>query len=198
MNRFFQKICLVFLMFFLVATSFLTFESVASEDDSTSQDQRKHMQADLLRRNSEDNSRSKLGYEQFYQESQRGVQDWSALSYQIQVLGALLQNLSDQFSDPSMRGGASRPYVPPGATGLPPALQSLTMYGPEGPSKKSVRLILEYQLLINGNTRLTAGKITESAISVLAQVVTVDGSVVEEYEINKKTGRWLVVDSRLP
>ncbi len=193
MKRFFCETGLLVLWFFPFVLGISAIDSAASDDDSLTRDERQHIQADRLRREAVEESRSKLGYEHLYQEPRDRKQDFATLSYQIQMLGALLQNFSEILADPAASGSAYIPYLPSATTGLPPMSPTPAMYGPEGPTEKSVRLILEYRLLVNGNPRLTVGKIKESSESVLVQVVTVDGSLVEEYSIDKKTGRWLAV-----
>jgi len=88
---------------------------------------------------------------------------------------------------------AVRPVVPPapGISTLGEAQSGATaIYGPEGPTERSVRLLLEYRLMVTGNPRLRIGKIADDGTSVTAQVVTAEGSLVEEYGIDKKTGVW--------
>lgn len=79
--------------------------------------------------------------------------------------------------------------VPPVPGGAPLASVS-SVYGPDGPTKKSVRLLLEYRLMVAGNPRLKIGEIVDHGDRVTAQVVTTDGSLVDEYVVDKKTGVW--------
>ena len=46
------------------------------------------------------------------------------------------------------------------------------------------------QFLDLGYHRLTVGEVTEDSERVLAKVVTKDGSLVDAYSIDKKTGTW--------
>ena len=64
------------------------------------------------------------------------------------------------------------------------------LYGPNGPTERSVRLILEYRLMVAGNRRLTVGKIKDQGNEITAEVITVDGSLVEKYTIDKYVGEW--------
>ena len=90
----------------------------------------------------------------------------------------------------------SPPPDVPLATGLSrsaPAHLSLNSYGPDGPTVKSVRLIAEYQLMKNGNKRLKLGEVKDVGDALTLDIVTLDGSLVEKYRIDKKTGDWLPV-----
>jgi len=78
-----------------------------------------------------------------------------------------------------------------GAIGDPDDIK--TVYGPDGPTVKSVRLILEYRLMVAGNPRLKVGKVTEKGEAIRAQVVTIEGALVEEYDVIRKTGEWRTV-----
>ena len=70
---------------------------------------------------------------------------------------------------------------------------SVPAYGPDGPTEKSVRLILEYRLMVAGNPRLKVGSVADKGDAVHATVVTPDGSLVEEYDVSKATGAWAPV-----
>lgn len=107
--------------------------------------------------------------------------DYYSLGLQIARLTALLQALARPAAPAEPLGLSA-----PGAAGGPPD----SIYGPEGPDAKSVRVILEYRLLVGGNPRLAVGKVQETDSHVRAQVVTKDGSLVEEYEVDKHTGIW--------
>ena len=110
--------------------------------------------------------------------------DYYALSLQISRLAAFIRALGSALED----GGQVDPTVAP-SPGLLGA-NNRPAYGPEGPTKKSVRLILEYRLMVTGNPRLTVGNVTEDESRIIAEVATKDGSVVEVYAIVKKTGVW--------
>ncbi|MCP5373403.1 MAG: hypothetical protein H6907_16875 [Hyphomicrobiales bacterium] len=130
---------------------------------------------------------SRLGYPtvDYEPEFNRHV-DYYALGLQMRRLGALIQ----QMADPAGTGilpPAGTPMVPGGGQGV------AAVYGPDGPTEKSVRLILEYRLMVVGNPHLRVGQVRESGDAVTAQVVTADGSLVEEYSIDRKTGAWTPV-----
>lgn len=92
-------------------------------------------------------------------------------------------------------GYGQHPVVPPGPTvGLAPDVPSpsylTAIYGPDGPTVRSVKALLEYRLVVVGNPRLEAGKLTEDENGVVAEIVTKDGSLVEKCFIDKRTGLW--------
>ena len=44
--------------------------------------------------------------------------------------------------------------------------------------------------MVAGNPRLRVGEVTAKDAAIIARVVTVDGSLVEEYAVDKRTGLW--------
>jgi hypothetical protein len=66
-------------------------------------------------------------------------------------------------------------------------------YGRGGPSKESVRLITEYRLHIIGNPNIKLGEISEDENSVMVNIVTRNGDLVERYQVNKISGLWNAV-----
>ena len=170
----------------------------------------RHIQAEALRQKSEDQARSNLGYEDasVYQYPRGQAMDFLVLSNQIALLGALIQSMGNQMSTrpgefPGFMPNPPPHWAGPGSTGTPPGVPGQTeltsVYGPEGPNAKSVRLLLEYRLMVAGNPRLTIGKIVEEEERVTAQIVTVKGSaIVEEYTIDKNTGIWTPVRDKAP
>jgi hypothetical protein len=68
--------------------------------------------------------------------------------------------------------------------------------GPGGPfatnkdlSAENIKDIIEGHFAWMGNKRLTAGKVTKMDESTyLAEVVTVDGSLVQKFEVDRNTG----------
>jgi len=128
--------------------------------------------------------------------------DFLELSYQISRLGSLIQKTADLLSEAADNSQGVVPKMPPlltesGVVGKTPdaltANQLTSVYGPDGPNVKSVRFLLEYRLMLTGNPRLVIGKLTENDAKVIAQIVTVDGAVVEEYAVNKQTGFWKAI-----
>lgn len=165
----------------------------ASEDNLTNSEK-----ADKLRRKSRRKADSRLGYPDvepdyiggYYGLSdaeERELLDEEALSEQIARLAATVRALRK-------RARMLPPQVPSLAPPAPRASNNLqAIYGPKGPTVKSVRLILEYRLMIIDNPRLMIGKVSENATNVVAHVVTVDGSLVDKFTVDKATGAWVTI-----
>ena len=156
----------------------------------STQQERNAARAGELRQQSHDNAERRLDYP--YAPVTRGpvADDYFALGQQIQRLGILIQAWQNATAT---SGGFARPVPGLPAEGLPNREAVASVYGPDGPSEKSVRLLLEYRLMLAGNPRLTVGRVTDQGDSILGQVVTRDGSVVDEYRVDKKTGGWAPV-----
>ncbi len=161
----------------------------ASDKKEKSSAERRHDRARILRERSTDAARSRTGYPSVYGPITTTDPDtYYVLSLQIERLAGMIQALR--------RAEAQRKTAPAGLGGLPaspvttPLLDVKTVYGPAGPTEKSVRLLLEYRLMIAGNPRLKIGRIADDGDAIAAQVVTVDGSIVEEYRVIKQTGVW--------
>ncbi len=162
--------------------------STSASDLSASE--RKQEQANTIRERAKAGARVDLGYEDVFPSLRRDYYDPYLLSQQIARLAAMVRQLADT--------AAARP---PGglALGAPPGLRPTVegddvtaLYGPKGPTVESVKLLLDYYLMVAGNPRLTAGRVRDAGDAVNAQVVTKDGgAVVEEYAVNKKSGVWV-------
>lgn len=155
------------------------------------QQERRNLRANILRQQSKDRALSQLGYETLGSDQtfQRSI-DFFALGEQIRRLGALIQEIS-------VAPVASQVSVPEDAAALLPVMPEANapvdvraVYGPDGPTAKSVRLILEYRLTVNGNPRLKVGDVDTGDKVITASIVTRDGSLVEQYAINRETGVW--------
>ena len=146
-------------------------------------------EADQLRKSSRDKAKRKLAYPDVYDvlvgPSGQEV-DFYALSRQIERLAAIVRAFGQ-----SVKGTVPPPI--PGVSGTGGSGEIKSFYGPDGPTAKSVRLILEYRLMVAGNPRLAVGPVEEDSNRVIARIVTLDGSPVEEYQIDKKTGAWIPV-----
>lgn len=112
------------------------------------------------------------------------------LSLQIERLAEMIQALRTTEAQRKAAGEPARAGAIPTLPVSAPLADVKTVYGPEGPTEKSVRLLLEYRLMVVGNPRLKIGKINDNPTHVTAQIVTVDGSLVEEYSIDKENGTW--------
>jgi hypothetical protein len=143
--------------------------------------------ADQIRLESEARAQSKLGYENIYDvfiAPSGSAKDYIALSNQIARLAAVIRAMGERAEQSASSGILN--------LGLPARdVSDLgAVYGPSGPTAKSVRLILEYRLMVSGNPRLRVGPVSETDSQVRADVVTTDGSLVERYAVDKKTGAW--------
>jgi len=173
-----------------VALALLFFAAPAAADDKPTQQDRNTARANNLRQQSRENAERRLDYP--YSPVTQGItaDDYYALGQQIQRLGVLIQAWQNAaVSGASL--GRPVPFVP--AEGLPTREAVISVYGPDGPTEKSVRLLLEYRLMLAGNPRLTVGKVADQGETILGQVATRDGSVVDEYRVDKKTGAWTPV-----
>jgi hypothetical protein len=66
------------------------------------------------------------------------------------------------------------------------------VYGPKGPTLRSVRALLAYRLVLLGNDRLTTGRVYERDKRIIAEIVTArEKAVVARYMIDKTTGVWV-------
>ncbi|NQU55839.1 MAG: hypothetical protein HQ513_01300 [Rhodospirillales bacterium] len=147
----------------------------------------KTKEADTIRRRAQARAKRNLGYPDIFdyvaRENTEQSDSFYFLSRQIEQLSRYLKDVSRSLNR-GLPGSV-------GAIGDPDDVK--TVYGPDGPTVKSVRLILEYRLMVAGNPRLKPGPVTDTGTSIRAGVVTADGSVVEEFDINKKTGEWRAV-----
>ena len=153
---------------------------------SLAADSSKTDEADAQRRAAEAKAKRNLGFPDVFdyvlRDSDRST-DLYYLSRQIERLSRYLREVSRSLATTVPRN--------PAAEGAPDDVKAV--YGPEGPTARSVSLILEYQLMVAGNPRLRVGQVIDDGGEVKAQVVTGDGSLVDEYRIDKKTGTWTPV-----
>jgi hypothetical protein len=161
-----------------------------SADDKPTQQDRNAARANILRQQARENAERRLDYP--YAPVTHGpvADDYFALGQQIQRLGVLIQAWQNAAATGA---GMARPVPGLPAEGLPTREAVAAVYGPEGPTEKSVRLLLEYRLMLAGNPRLSVGKVTDQGEGILGQVVTREGSVVDEFRVDKKTGGWTPV-----
>jgi hypothetical protein len=159
-----------------------------ADDADRAFEERQHERGIVLREIARDRAESRLGYDDVGYDPRNRTIDYYALSAQVAHLWALLQAMA-----PDSQGYVAPPSppAPPGWLGAAgPESGVAAVYGPQGPNERSVRLLLEYRLMVVGNPRLAVGEIRDEEENVYAQVVTSDGSLVEEYRIEKGTGMW--------
>ncbi|WP_157231171.1 hypothetical protein [Kiloniella laminariae] len=181
---------------FLLLVSFVGNPKVTFSEE-ISLEERQHFQAQQLRKASEIRAQSQLGYENIYRDPKDRQIDYYALTQQINTLSNIVRALAEeQNPQPSTE---SPPHTLPRALSVVRSQSSSpqsgsqvgNVYGPTGPNEKAVRLLLEYQLMVNGNPRLKVGDISDEEGFIVADVITVDGSLVERYRIDKTTGIWV-------
>lgn len=140
--------------------------------------------ADYYRERSQYNAQSNLDYPFIpYQTGRSESIDYVALTHQIQVLAAQLQALA---ADAARLEQEQNNVIP----GLELPNSGRGTFGPDGPTEKSVGVLLEYKLMVSGNPRLQVGAIEDAGENIRAQIVTEDGALVDEYLVNKKNGVW--------
>ncbi len=162
----------------------------ADDNDRRSSSERKQDRAQFLRERSKAEAREQMRHRDVYGPITHSDPDsYYALSLQIQHLAGILQAMRRADADRRQAPSGFLPALP-----LIPGDQARvdvqSVYGPDGPTETSVRLLLEYRLLIAGNPRLKIGEVVDSGETVIAQVVTQDGSLVEEYAVDKRSGGW--------
>ncbi len=164
-----------------LATDTVTTVTTTTDTDKKAERRARAAKAEAIRNAAKEKAKSRIGYSDTYDifvGGQNSSADFYELSRQIERLAALMRVFSQ-----SMKTGAE-----PGMAGL--VVTGTPAYGPEGPNAKSVRLILDYRLMVAGNPRLKVGRVEDGKDRVRAEVVTADGSLVEEYSIDKITGIW--------
>ena len=154
--------------------------------DTLSKEEREHARAEAARQRSVARARALLGYEVLPEQFGANQRfDYFTLSQQAARIGAILRDMAIAARQQT----TALPLMPSG-----PAADGASMveiYGPGGPTEKSVRALLEYRLIVLGNPRLAVGEITETEQKVIAAIITrKESSVVTRYEIDKASGAW--------
>jgi hypothetical protein len=115
--------------------------------------------------------------------------DLEALKEQMRKIGEIIreaiQSATQQAADPD-NGGLG---------GLAPKSNERNMrsiYGPDGPTVRTVKALLDYRLVLLGNPRLKAGQVYEKDGWIVTEVVTAkEEALVARYLVNKSTGAWV-------
>lgn len=182
---------------FALPVNFVLAESSFAE----SKEQIQHHRANELRKQAKANAKASIVREDVFSHTRGNYHDeLDYLGYQINRLGKLIRALSKELNSSEGFGEYVSPQAPPimadpkndrmvfpNASGQS---NPLSMYGPQGPTEKSVRLLMEYRLMMGGNPRLKLGDVEEEKDIIKAHVLTVDDSIVQTYIIDKKTGAW--------
>lgn len=174
--------------FLLIAMGgFASAQSESHTTDPRSDEERQLDRAEDARRATRDQAMSRLGYPSIdpYLSVPVRQYDFIAISRQIARLAASLSVLSVQQST-----GLGPGPAPLASSTMPVA----GIYGPAGPTVRSVRAYLEYRIVMVGNLRLKVGEVVDKGDEIIAEVVTQDGSLVEKYTVNKKKGNWSIVN----
>ncbi|MDX1483277.1 MAG: hypothetical protein R3229_02245 [Alphaproteobacteria bacterium] len=121
--------------------------------------------------------------------------DIKQLKERLRVLGEAIRNAIEDATR-AMREDEDALTTGKGGLGaLPPKVRGRSLrsiYGPKGPTVRSVRALLNYRLVLLGNERLAAGRVHERDRRIIAEVVTVrERALVARYMINKETGLWV-------
>lgn len=149
--------------------------------------ERNFERADYFRERAKVNAQSNLNYPFIpFQTGRSDRVDYVALTHQIQVLAAQLQVLAAEAARLEQQNN-----VTPGLE-LPNSGDQ-GAYGKDGPTEKSVAVLLEYRLMVSGNPRLKVGSVKEDGENIRAQIVTQNGALVDEYLVNKSNGVWTPV-----
>lgn len=169
---------LVFVLFVLFIGSF------SSSNGQEGLQERNFERANSYRERSQINAQSNLDYPFIpFQTGRSDRVDYVALTHQIQVLAAQLQALAAEAARLEQKNN-----VTPGLE-LPSSGEQ-GAYGPQGPTEKSVSVLLEYRLMVSGNPRLKVGHVKDEGENIKAQIVTENGALVDEYLVNKLNGVW--------
>jgi hypothetical protein len=115
--------------------------------------------------------------------------DVEALKEQMRKIGEIIreaiQSATQEAGDPG-NGGLG---------GLAPKSNEhnvRSIYGPDGPTVRSVKALLDYRLVLLGNPRLKAGQVYEKDGWIVTEVVTAkEEALVARYLVNKTTGAWV-------
>ena len=121
--------------------------------------------------------------------------DLKELKERLRVLGEALRNAIEDASRSLGSGEDDLARGKGGLASLAPKVRGRdlrTIYGPKGPTLRSVRALLTYRLVLLGNDRLTTGRVYERDKRIIAEIVTVrEKAVVARYMIDKTTGTWV-------
>ena len=121
--------------------------------------------------------------------------DLKELKERLRVLGEAIRNAIEDVSRSVGRGQDGLARGEGGLASLAPKVRGRDLrevYGPKGPTLRSVRALLTYRLVLLGNDRLTTGRVYERDKRIIAEIVTVrEKAVVARYMIDKTTGTWV-------
>ncbi len=121
--------------------------------------------------------------------------EFKELKERLRALGEAIRKAIENATRSFDRGQDDLARGKGGLGALAPKMRGRDLravYGPKGPSLRSVRALLAYRLVLLGNDRLTAGRVYERDKRIIAEIVTVrEQALVTRYMINKQTGIWV-------
>ncbi len=121
--------------------------------------------------------------------------DVKELKERMRALGEAIRNAIEDATRSFDRGQDDLARGKGGLASLAPRVRGgdlRAIYGPKGPTLRSVRALLTYRLVLLGNDRLTAGRVHERDKRIIAEVVTVkEKALVARFMIDKTTGIWV-------
>lgn len=122
-----------------------------------------------------------LGYQDIPDRDQddRQSTDYRTLQKQIAELARLVGQLRHQLEEPDV----SHPPI----LGLSMDTDRIEV-GPKGATVALVEAYFRYRLLVTDNPRLKLGPIGDKGSEIEVEILTVDGSLVDRYRVDKRTG----------
>ncbi len=121
--------------------------------------------------------------------------DLETLKERLKTLGEAIRNAIEDASRAMRREEDELAAGRGGVGALAPQMHGRdvrSVYGPRGPTPRSVEALLNYRLVLLGNERLAAGRIFERDSRIIAEVVTAkEKALVARYMIDKNTGVWV-------
>jgi hypothetical protein len=121
--------------------------------------------------------------------------DVKELKERLRVLGEAIRDAIENARRSLGRGQDDLAQGKGGLGALAPKMRGRDLravYGPKGPTLRSVRALLAYRLVLLGNDRLTTGRVYERDKRIIAEIVTArEKAVVARYMIDKTTGVWV-------
>lgn len=178
-------------LFFMTFLAGLNLSSQLLFADELSNGEKRQILANQNRVAAQTRAQQALGYDRVDRDARNRHMDFYALSAQINALSRIIDRLA---AEQAVSDIISPPSVPLGGMGRASGSSDMSnAYGPDGPTKAAVKLLAEYQLMRNGNKRLKVGDISDQEKFLTLDIVTIDGSLVERYQIEKPSGKWLPV-----
>jgi len=124
-----------------------------------------------------------------------GAVDMEALTAQLKRIGELFREIVEAAAEAAKARKGPEDAVPGGSGSIAPEVRPgsvAAIYGPEGPTVRTVSALLAYRVVLTGNPRLKAGRVYERDGRIMAEVVTArEGALVARYMIDRHSGVWV-------